>query len=323
MPLFRRSSGPSPTIVADRAQDDTELAAVRDALVATGDWRPAAELLTSTRDDPDRRTLVAEVLSDTAGTAPAPWLGEWLAQRPDDPGVHLLLAWGTVVRAWEARGGGWAEDTGRDRFAVFFRLLEDAVPRCHEAARRGGDDPTPWVVFLWLAIGRQEPREVFDDRWRELVARHPHNRVGHIAALQYRAEKWHGSHEDMYAFVHERSEVPFAPVLPLQAHVELVLREEHKGGAEAAAVQGFWRRPEVQPQLDAALQWARQRPRHGFALHDLTVVGYGLSMAERWADAAELFALTGHRAYEYPWYYAGDPQTAFAEAHKRALKGKR
>lgn len=322
MPLFRRSPpGPAPLLVTDRAQDDAELARVRDAVVAGGRWEQAAELLASTAGDPDRRGAVVDVLAGAA-VQPAPWLDGWLTARGDDPGAHVVAAWASVQRAWDARGGGWARQTGEDSFAAFFRLLDDAVPLCHRAVRTGPDDPTPWVVLLWVSIGRQEAREVCDDRWEQLTARDPHNRLGHIARLSYLCDKWHGSHELMYEFARSVTGPPWAPVVPLQAHAEWVLRETDRAGA--AAVRGFWQSREVAADLDRAYAWAVSGPpRHAFALHDLTVVGYGLSSAERWAQAADVFELSSSRAYEYPWYYTPDPVRGFAQAHRQAFARRR
>lgn len=312
MPLFRRSPAASSTqLVTDTAQDDAEVAKVRDDLAAGGEWEVAADLLDDTLEIPDRRALAADTFANLAVEA-APWLDAWLTEEPGDPGGLLVGAFATISRAWDVRGGGRASAVGEDSFAAFFRILDEALPRCHAAARAADDDPTPWVAMLWLAIGRQEPREVFEDRWAELVDRDPANRAGWNAGLQYNTDKWYGSHEQMYAFARSAPPAPWAVVLPLQAHIEHQLQE-------GSTVQ-FWQQPQVAAEVDAALAWAHTRPTHPHALHDLSVVGYCLARAERWADAADLFALTGGRAYKYPWYYLGDPAKGFADAHRTAQK---
>lgn len=321
MSLFRRSSAPAPQLVTDLAMDDPELASARDAAVRTGAWQPAADLLASTASDPDRRGAVANALA-AAAVQPAGWLDSWLTERPDDPGAHLVGAWAMVQRAWEARGHAYARQTGEDAFAAFFRILGDALPLAHHAVRTGGDDPTPWVVETWLSIGRGDGRDVLDDRWGELVARDPANRLGHVVRLQCLAEKWYGSHEEMYAYARDVHRPAWAPVVPLQAHVEYEMRERTEGRGDAIA--GFWSRPDVEADLDAGHRWAVGGGHgHAFALHDLSVVAYALSMAERWAEAAEVFALTGHRSFEYPWYYRADPAAALEAAHARAVKAAR
>lgn len=319
VPLFRRSvRAEPPRLVEDPAMVDAELAQVRDLAVGTGRWEPAADLLAGTAGgDWDRRGAVANALA-AAAIQPAPWLDAWLTARPNDPGAHLIAAWATVQRAWEARGHGRASATGESAFDAFFRILEQALPLAHYAVRTAPEDPTPWVVLTWLSIGRQDGREVLDDHWGELLHRDPQNRLGHIARLQCLARKWWGSHEEMYAFARSVTAPQWAPVVPLQAHAEYALDERDEG--EAGALIGFWQRSDVAADLDAGHAWATTtRPEHAYAFHDLTVVGYTVAQAERWPQAAQVFRLLGPRAYEYPWYYHANAAQTFAKTYEKAL----
>lgn len=47
-------------------------------------------------------------------------------------------------------------------------------------------------------------------------------------------------------------------------------------------------------------------------------MAYAHCKAERWSQPAELFVLAGSQAYEYPWYFDGDPAREFAAAHRQA-----
>ncbi len=316
--MFRRSGrAEPPRLVDDPAMTDAELAQARDLAVNTGQWEPAADLLAGTAGgDWDRRGAVANTLA-TAAVQQAPWLDAWLEARPEDPGAHVVVAWTTVQRAWHARGHGRASATGESAFDAFFRILEEALPLAHRAVRTAPDDPTPWVVLTWLSIGRQDGREVLDDRWAELVGRDPQNRLGHIARLQCVSRKWSGSHEEMYDFARSATAPPWAPALPLQAHAEYTLDERDEG--DVNALHGFWQRPDVSHDLDAGHAWATTtQPAHSYAFHDLTVVGYALAQAERWTQAAQVFRLLGPRAYEYPWYYHAHAERTFAKAYERA-----
>ncbi|MCP3803665.1 DUF4034 domain-containing protein [Allokutzneria sp. A3M-2-11 16] len=313
----RRSAAPAGVIVNDPALDDEGLRVARDH-ANRGDWHPAEELLRDAGDDWDRRGHAIDVLAQ-ATVADAGWADRWCAERPADAGAAAVRGWGEVHRAWAVRGADWADNTGDEAFQGFFERLTLARGLCERAIELGQDDPTPWAAMLWLAIGQDERPDEFHRRWNELAARDPHNRLGHIAALQYLAEKWHGSHEQMYAFA-RKATAPWAAVLPLQAHIEYVLIEEGKGFKHAYKVADFWKdSPEAKADLDTALTWlSGPEPGHAMALHDLTVVGYALAQAERWPEARELFSRIGNRAYEYPWYYKGDPLKAFTKALRKA-----
>ena len=317
MTFFRRSAAARGTIVTDPALDDDALRAVRDDATG-GDWRPAADLLSGLGDDWDRRGHAIDVLA-RATVEDVTWADRWCTEHPSDPGAAAVRAWGELHRAWAVRGGGRADEISAEAVEGFADGLHQARGLCERAIELAPDDPTPWVAVLWLAIGQNEPRDEFGRRWDELVARDPDHRLGHIAALQYHCEKWHGSHEDMYAFARAVT-AHWAAVVPLQAHVEYVLGEERKGFRSAYGVVGFWTEsPDAKADLDTALAWLHgPGPTHAMALHDLSVVGYALAQAERWTDARELFARTGNRAYLYPWLHQGDAAATFARAVRKS-----
>ena len=69
-------------------------------------------------------------------------------------------------------------------------------------------------------MDRDEAQRRFD----EVVARHPWHRIAHEHMLQYRCEKWFGSHEEMFEFARATAErAPdgsLPPRLIAVAHVE-------------------------------------------------------------------------------------------------------
>jgi hypothetical protein len=68
---------PSTTVVTDSAVDDEALRDARDAVLATGDWRPAADLLAATAPDPDLRGRRVDVLAEAVVPDPR-WADDWL-----------------------------------------------------------------------------------------------------------------------------------------------------------------------------------------------------------------------------------------------------
>ncbi len=269
--------------------------------------------------DWDRRGLAIDTLARATVQDPV-WADEWCRERPLDPGAAAVRGWGEVHRAWAARGGGWADGVSGGAFQVFAERLARARGLCERAAELWSDDPTPWVAMLWLTIGQGGSPHEFDRLWDELTARDMDNRLGHNAALQNHCEKWHGSHPQMYAFARGTT-APWAAVVPLQAHIEYVMYEEHNGHQAAARVANFWfDSVEAKTDLDTALSWIHDPgpTTHALFLHDLSVIGYALAQAHRWKEVRALFAQTGNRSYEYPWYYQGDPEAAFVGVLRRA-----
>ncbi|MFF7245834.1 DUF4034 domain-containing protein [Embleya sp. NPDC008237] len=326
MSIFKRFRRPGPdetpagpAFVEDPAMLDLEVAAARDFVVRTGRFEPAAQMLEQIGSNWDRRSLCAQTLADSVLKNPA-WFVAWTRAQPDSADRLVVEAQVAVNAAWEARGSGWARDTSSEAFAEFARILEHAEHACLLACEAAPQDPTPWITRLWVTIGRGAPREVFEARWSELLARDPHSRFGHNSALQYLAAKWYGSHEEMYAFA--RKVAAAAPagsplaLLVLQAHVEYQLRENDRDSD--FDIDAFWSHPERRADVDAALA---AYPKDGAGrnptwLHDLSILTFALAMSDRWIDLAVQFAGANNSVYEYPWYHTS--RGFLAEAFRNA-----
>lgn len=331
MLLFRSASdprfGPDPSF--DAALDDHELAAARDA-AAAGDWQPAREVVRAAHGDWERRVHRVEVLGEFAAEDPD-WLRAWLAAEPSGAEAAVVHAKAEVCRAWNARGGAWASQTSADAFRAFARILNDAEQAIDRAVHVAVDDPSPWITYLWLTIGRGEPWALFEQRWTELVARDPHNYLAHEARFQHSCLKWAGSHELMYDFCYRAAAAapPGSPlaVLPLQAHFEWELKETALNPtAGALKATAMWAGEQVRRDIDTAVhQWlAPGQPSHALALKARSVLARAMTKARRHAEAAEHFTAIGPYVSEYPWYYENrGAERAFLEARKQAVRAAR
>lgn len=318
--LDRFRARPKVVTITDKAMVDTELASVRDLAAISGDWQPVAGLLRQ-EHDADRRCNQFNTFAEAAATDDR-WLDKWLAEEPDAPEALTLRSWALVQRAWLARGGRLAKHTPAEAFQQFYRILSEAGEASVDAIAVSPEEPAAWVASLWLAIGQQDEPSVFRQRWDGLQACAPHDRLGHNAALQLYCAKWHGSHEQMYAFARQVTDAapPGSPLVVqiLQAHIEYAMRET----GEAA---DFWNRPDVRNDIEAVLhRWQAEEPHtHALALHDRSILAYVLCEAGMWQQAAEQFEATYHLVYEYPWYYKEFRHRFLADAHTKAMRHKR
>jgi hypothetical protein len=321
------------------AQDDE---ALRRAYAAAqgGDWIPARELMAATGSDHDRRARYIWVLaesteavwdSDRSGAdTTSEWTDRWADDEPDNADALLLRARSLIKRGWDVRGSGWASSVGNDSFAEFHRLLRLALPLVDRAAALSPGDPSPWVHRLLLAVALQAGREQFERLWSEVVARDPGHREAHNFKLMYLCEKWHGSHDEMFAFA--RAAAASAPdgsplhVLPVQANAEWALWENRDGSlASLRRVADVWKgNPGFHAELDQALhRWFAKAPRrHAMWYHDLNYLAYGLSNGRRHADAKPVFEAIGRYMESVPWAWAdrGDSNAAFRFARREALR---
>ncbi|MFJ5988504.1 DUF4034 domain-containing protein [Lentzea sp. NPDC092896] len=295
--------------------EDLALAAVKDD-VRAGNWENAADLVTATHGDWDRRQRVVWALADLAAKDDA-WMDAWQTARPGDPHWIVVHAMSLVALAWDIRGSATSSETTREQFDGFHRVLFEAREAAGIAARVMPDDPTPWNTMLTLARGLQVDHDEFRAIWAELVSRDPLHHNGHSQALQYWCRKWHGSDEEALAFALEAAaKSPKFLSLPLHAAYE----------AESTSPD-MWKSPAVVGSLDALLARLADEGADTYALRDDRGYAiYALLELQRFEEAVGQFRALGAMADAGPWDYFSDPRLKFLSlrgiAVKAAAKGK-
>lgn len=281
---------------------------------ATGDHRPARDLLAATRlgAEWERRGAFVPRLARSALHSPG-WLDAWLAEDPQDPDALLVKAELCVAQAWEIRTGARAGEVSRDQFQAFFALLDDAIPVIGAAAEANPADPVPWQIALAHATGSQAPREVFDAYWAEAAARAPHHSGCHRAALQYLSAKWHGSHEEMFDFA-ERAAEHALPGSQLHALPLLAAVEYDAVAAERPAGPAGVPRTRIDAALTRALELsASYGPGDPEAAAVRNHLALMLVLAGRHEEALGQFRAVGTHATELPWAYLGEARQEFLD----------
>ncbi|MFF6783394.1 hypothetical protein [Streptomyces sp. NPDC012510] len=287
--------------------------ALRAALVTarSGGWEPAAELIARTRtaQDWDLRGQCSAHLAELA-LHHTGWLDDWRRERPGDPDLALVAAELEIDRAWEIRTAARARHVSQEQFTAFRTVLRDAEHTLRTAADLNPGDPVPWRILISHAMGLGAPRAVFDEYLARGRAADPHHVGLHSRAVQYLAQKWYGSHAEMFEFA--ESAAAAAPEgsplrgLPLHAVTEYAL--EHDAGIGQGPV--AWSRieglVEAGLELSAAYEPGDRRAA-GFRNH----LALALIRSGRETEALEVFRLIGTDARMFPWAYMGDPREVF------------
>lgn len=289
-----------------------EHAAARDA-VRAGDWEAGAAFVADAGRDWWERTRRITWLADEAVKDDA-WLQAWRAARPDDAAAAVVHANALVYLAWEIRGDKRASHTSQEQFASFHRVLaeaREAFPRAQELA---GDDPSPFIGELALAMGLGFPHERVEELWAEIEKRDPYHLSAHTAALQYWCAKWRGSHELMHDFA-RRAAAKGRPgqlltLLPLYAYFE---EETHESDLEQ---QTFYGRPDVVAATDAALADVAAAtqlmdPRDPRILQVRHLLAWMLFWQDRYVEAMEQYREVDGHIGCVPWNYSSDPRDRY------------
>ncbi|MFI9587525.1 hypothetical protein ACIHCQ_38240 [Streptomyces sp. NPDC052236] len=148
-----------------------EMQALADA-AWEGDWRPAAAYVEAAGQNWDERWSRLALLREIAEGSDA-WLDEWCEAQPKNCAAATLHAEMLLHRAWQIRGGAYADKVPAEKMARFHELLPASMTAAREAALLAPEDPGPWVVMITAARGVQYTPEQFRPLWDGLVARAP------------------------------------------------------------------------------------------------------------------------------------------------------
>lgn len=312
---------------------DDPLVEALDEVRATGGWRPAGQLLAIT-DDSELRWQRVQSLAGAAamelaswrasggtpedgqpgagpsdaGPSDAGWLRRWRGEEPRDPGGAEVYAQFLV---WQAMA---------DPHAAEYRIiLEEARAVCAEAAELAPDDPVPHIVELGIARGLGYSREEFDAVWLRVTERDAQHMGGHLAALAYLSEKWHGSRKEAEGFAAAAagSAEPgsLLPALPLFAVYDHLPDLQHSPGMYQGAV--------VSDAVEAAqFALANVRDDHPVQPHVHHLLLCFLVRAERYPEAAEQVRAIDGYVGAIPWVDGENPATEYAAYRAIAIAGR-
>jgi hypothetical protein len=300
---------PDAEVTTSTPMEDLALAAVKDD-VRAGNWQNAADLVTTTLGDWDRRQRVVWALADLAAKDDT-WMTAWQAARPGDPHWAVVHAMSLVSLAWDIRGSAAASETTRSQFDGFHRVLLEAREAAAVAAAVLPEDPTPWNTMLTLARGLQVSHDEFRAIWTELISRDPLHHNGHQQALQYWCRKWHGSDEMALEFaLVAAAKSPKFLAWPLHAAYE----------AQSTSPD-VWKTPAVVASLDALLDRLADQGSDTYSVRDdRGYAAFALMRLQRFEEAVGQFRALGALADAGPWDYSEQPRLVFLAFRGAAVK---
>ncbi len=309
--------------------DDPAAAKLRSA-VEGRDWDTARGLL-SRVTDPDDLIFYVNLCADVDGVQD--WIGEKVTAEPESTLPLLVQGACDIVWAWEARTGARARLVSREQFELFFRRLKTAEDCLDEVIERNPDDVTARALLLTTGRGRHVDRAEQQQRFDEVIRRHPQHWYAHRQMLQYLCKKWYGSHDEMFEFARTAAaKAPDGsplPTLVAEAHLEKWMEDLSNSDVDRVAAQQYLRRPDVLAEINAAADRSVRHPDYVRRLgwpgpHNTFAVCF--VRAKDWPAADEQFRAIGQRVAEWPWTRLGNASHEFVAARYRTrqhLAGRR
>jgi hypothetical protein len=269
------------------------------------------------RADPDTRDALVWVL---ARELPE---GTWLRCR--DAGLaHLGRGVAAIIAGWRARSSRVAQYVSDAAARAFEEHLERAVRELARAAELWPADPAPHAAMLVAGRGLSFEHGLAERTFYAATERDRGCWRAHDAMLQYLCEKWHGSHEAMFAFARDvSSRAPRGSalhLLVLSAHVERWIHYASGDGNERAQGEQYLRDPQVVRECDEAygrFVAGTEERTSTRAARNAAAFWFFLTR-DRDRLRAELHAI-GDQWTPAPWAYLGAPRAVLRQARELAI----
>ncbi|MFP3988303.1 hypothetical protein U9R90_12490 [Streptomyces sp. E11-3] len=300
---------------------DQDLLDVLDVVQRTQDWRAAAQLLSGTEVEGERRWQRVQAFAGAASLElaerpggglekqGAQWLRNWRSEAPKDAGGAAVYAEFLVQQAFRTAAPGTEEHR---------IILDEARAASAQAAQLAPGDPIPYITELAIARGLGYPRDDFDQLWLKILDRAPQHMGAHLAALPYVSEKWQGSRAHAYEFA--EAAAARAPHGSLLSALPLFAVYDHL--PEVALVSSFWESGVIRDAIEGA-QFAvhSARPDDPMLAHVRHLLVFFLVSSERWGEAMQqLVEVDGHVG-ALPWTLSPDPAATYAVHRALAVGG--
>lgn len=287
--------------------------------LAWGNYRSASWLLSITKD-PKLREFYVSSLQQWTGH---PVVFEtWKQEEPENADAWLVSGAQLIDWAWQARGSDSGSTVGEQAAYTFHERLRLAESDLERAAYMNMNDPTPHAFQLRVCLGLDKSREATLANYEQAVRRCPDHYLAHTNFLTYLCEKWHGSHDEMFAFARGASqraaEGSLLSTLIPQAHTERWLFAV--GFDNDPRGNDYFKQEEVRQEILAAYSQSLGSPRHllsPLSHFAANYFAYTLDHCGEWDLAAQLCQRIGQHPTKLPWALEGNPIQVYQQTHAR------
>lgn len=233
--------------------------------------------------------------------------------RPENSLVYTYRGHFYTTYAWDARGGGYANTVGQDRFRIFRERLGHAATALEKAWELDTTNSDAATQMITVEMGQGNGRRHMETWFHRAMATDPDNYSACQKKLLYLAPKWHGTINDPRKFGME-----CLATGNWKARLPLLLADAHESLAECNSGQPerYYRRSlvweDVQPVFESYL---RQFPQASF---ERSRYALWACRCVEWQEADRQFTILGDNAQKHLFGNADAFQRLREEAVRRA-----
>jgi hypothetical protein len=291
--------------------------------VQEGDFKGLRKLLADTyaaKQWEDRYFMTDVVI----GNALAGSLDEAIAKEPKAFDLRFLRGAHAVYRAWQARGGGTADQVSDEQWDEARRCVEQAIEDLKGAAVAFAGDPTPFAFMMNGMLIFSELEDEVAAAYKEATTRASDFSAPYWFMVNQRARKWGGSHEKSLAVAraaaahgHPGSD---AHACLFRAHL-LVWQYAKAFEQDEATATAYFARPDVRQELERAFDaWteAPYEPRR----YSIPKLHWAAFWFFRTGDRARLkraMSAINNVVCEMPWGWEEGGMLVYTQAMQQAM----
>lgn len=253
-------------------------------------------------------------------------LADWARNEPQAALPRLLSGCHAIGAAWKARGHGQAQSVTEQGKQQFRSHLQAAEVELRAAAALDPADPSPYAFLIGVARGLNQGATVAQHWFAEARARDPEHEGAHRAMLSFLCEKWHGSHDQMFAFARQAAagarRGSTLPSLIILAHLERWLYFK-LFDRDAAGAERYLQDPQVRAEVEAAFEYSLGAPELPFRMatrraHNDAAVFFWLTKDK--ARLQRQFQVLGNCYTDMFWQALGEPSAVYSKAYQWAMR---
>lgn len=144
--------------------------------------------------------------SDEAWLAQRALLVEWSLASPKSTAPLLALASFDHAYGWQARGSGYAATVTDEGFALMRERVEHARQALEKMPPAARLDPQWYGLMLHVGLSQGWPEDGFNDLFNQAIQLFPEYVDFYYTKATYYSPQWHGSTEQLVAYMNEVSQ---------------------------------------------------------------------------------------------------------------------
>lgn len=213
---------------------------------------------------------------------------KWAQAKPKSYHAQYMAGWYCVKKAWEERGGGWANTVSDKGWQEFEKYLAKAKMYLEQAVSINKELPYAFSQLITVAKGQSDD-ELAQKAFQQAIKADNTHYSSYLNRLDSLYSKWGGSRLESYQFAKR-----YSSTTPQHSRLEQLIIGFHTEMAKQYDFEAEWyRRPEVWNEIKDAFERLKTKQDGYLSSWDMNYYARKGALAERYAEIQPLMEKIG------------------------------